>query len=263
MESYLEEITPDKAKELLRTVKDNRSLVQNYVTVLARDMSAERWYASPQGLVLDDQGNVLDGQHRLSAVVRAGVPVKFWVTRGVPRNAFKYLDAGRSRSMADRLRISGYADSTQLAAITRKVFAWEKGQPWSYTTVASRDDLQETIDKNPLLLEAAKFAHAWRSPSRLAPATAAFAWWLFMGMAEEEASWFMERLRTGTELPVDSGVWAVHDRLSRDPERGKYMKPQLTVAYMITGWNAQRDGRPVKRLMFRNPLTNDNYPVPH
>ena len=32
---------------------------------------------------------------------------------------------------------------------------------------------------------------------------------------------------------------------------------------MISGWNAQRDGRAVYRLFFRNPLSNENYPVPH
>lgn len=261
MESYLEEVTPERAKDLLRTNDLNRSLNQNWVTTLARDMTAERWELTPQGIILAEDGSLLDGQHRLSAVVRAGLPVKFWVTKGAPAEIFKHLDTGRSRSMYDRLKISGYADAAQLASIARKVFAWQNGQPWSTKTVPTRDELQDIIDKDPLLADAAKFAHGWKS--RPAPATAAFVWWLLMGVDTEDATWFMERLRNGTELAENSGVWAAYDRLWRQAQPGKFQKPQLTVAYIINGWNVQRDSRRVSRLMFKNPLSNENYPSPH
>lgn len=260
MKSYLQEIDPEKAKDLLRTTKLNRSLNQNWVTTLSRDMRSGHWQPTPQGLVLDEQGNLLDGQHRLSAVVRADMPVTFWVTEGAPADMFKHLDGGRSRSMSDRLKISGYSDASQLAAIARKVYAWRIGQPWSYNITPTREELQEVIDKEPLLADAAKFAHGWRS--RPAPATAAFAWWLFANVDAEDGTWFMDRLSNGTELTENSGVWAVYDRLWRQAPPGKFQKPQLTLAFMINGWNAQRDGREVRRLMFRNPLSNENYPVP-
>lgn len=261
MKSYLEEITPDRATALLRDRDFQRSLNQNWVTTLARDMKAGRWQLTPQGIILDTDGRLIDGQHRMSAVVRAGVPVQFWITEGAPTEIFKHLDGGRNRSMADRLKISGYTDPTQLAAIARKVYAWQCKQPWHYRTVPTREELQEVIDKDPLLIDAAKFAHGWRS--RPVPAIAGFVWWLFVRIEAEEAHWFMERLRNGAELPENSGVWAAHDRLWRQNEQGRFQQPQLTVAYIIAGWNAQRENRSVQRLMFRNPLSNENYPVPH
>lgn len=261
MKSYLEEITPDRAATLLRVNEFNRSLNQNWVATLSRDMAAGRWQVTPQGIILDDDGHLLDGQHRLSAVVRAGVPVKFWITEGAATEVFKHLDAGRSRSMNDRLKISGYADPSQLAAISRKVFGWNSGQPWSYNTTPTREELQEIIDKDPLLGDAAKFAHGWKS--RPAPAVAGFMWWLLVSIDAEEGNWFMERLRNGTELAENSGVWAVYDRLWRQAQPGKFQKPQLTIAYMINGWNHQRDGKSVQRLYFKNPLSNENYPRPH
>lgn len=261
MESYLAEITPDRAAELLKDRDFNRSLNQNWVTTLSRDMKSGRWELTPQGIILAEDGRLLDGQHRMSAVVRAGIPVKFWVTEGAPIEIFKHLDTGRPRSMYDRLKISGYADPSQLAAISRKVFGWQNSQPWSSRTVPTREELQGVIDSDPLLADAARFAHGWRS--RPAPATAGFVWWLFMRVDAEDANWFMERLRNGTELAENSGVWAAYDRLWRQATPGKFQKPELTVAYIISGWNAQRDGRKVQRLMFRNPLSNENYPIPH
>src|SRR6266536_433774 len=130
MESYWEDITPARAAELLRTSKLNRSLNQNWVATLSRDMRSGHWVETPQGLVLDEQGNLLDGQHRLNAVRRADMTVRFWVTKGVPAKMFRHLDGGRGRSMADRLGIDRYSDATQLAAISRKVFAWQNNQPW-------------------------------------------------------------------------------------------------------------------------------------
>ena len=160
MRSYLVEVTPEKATDLLKDREHQRSLNQNWVTTLSRDMRAGRWQPTPQGLILDEDGRLLDGQHRLSAVVRAGVPVQFWITEGADPGMFKHLDGGRARSMADRLKISGYADPSQLAAITRKVFSWQAGQPWNSGIVATREELQDIIDKDPLLMDAAKFACA-------------------------------------------------------------------------------------------------------
>jgi hypothetical protein len=260
MRSYRELITPDMAAELLRGGDHNRSLNQNWVTTLSRDMIAGRWKLTPQGIVLDEDGKLLDGQHRLSAVVRAKVPAEFWVTEGAPFEMFRYLDGGRSRSMYDRLKISGYDDPSQLAAISRKVYAWRSEQPWKMTKHPSRDELQEIIDKDSSLPDAAKFAHGWNS--RPNPATAGFAWWLFTNIDAEDGIWFMERLRTGADLPENSGVWAVRDRLWRQSEQGRFQKTELTLAYVILGWNAYRDNRSVTRLSVRNPLTNENYPKP-
>jgi hypothetical protein len=261
MESYRQVITPERATELLGTTEHNRSVMQNWVTTLSRDMVAGRWQLTPQGIILDEDGRLLDGQHRLSAVVRAKVPVEFWVTEGSPSEVFRYLDSGRSRTMYDRLTISGYPDATQLAAISRKVFAWKIGQPWKCKVVATRDELLEIIDNDPSVGEAAKFAHSWKS--RPAPASAGFAWWLLTNVDAADGTWFMERLRNGTDLAENSGVWAVWDRLWRQQQPGKYQAPELTVAYMINGWNAQRESRSITRLMFRNPVSNENYPIPH
>lgn len=261
MRSYLLEITPDKAAELLRTVKDNRPSSEKYAQILSKDMINSRWQFSPQGLVLDEHGNVLDGQHRLRAVVIAGVPVTFWVTEGVPREVFRVLDSGKPRSMAQLLAIGGEENYVQLAAITRRVCRWNTGQPWSVVSVPTKTELQDAIDSDPSVRRAARFAHGWRA--RPAPAIAGYAWWLFKRADEGDATWFMERLRDGAGLDEDSPVLTMRNYLNKPSTPSLFRKQEAVIGQMILCWNHWRRGEPHRKLQSpRNPWTNENYPQP-
>jgi hypothetical protein len=267
MRSYTEVITPDKASALLRTVKDNRSLNQNWVSTLSRDMESNHWKLTPQGIVLDEQGEVLDGQHRLAALVKANVAVEFWVTEGWPRSTFRQLDGGRMRTMADRLKIEGSANPTQLAAIARQAFYWETGQFWAGRLVPSREELQMVIDIYPELKEAAQIAHVgnW-SAINLPASMAGMAWWLFQKSSVEDADWTMERLKDGDGMDKGNGILTARERLIGSHQRAdgqSFYHPKLKLAWLIRGWNAHRDNEKLTRIIFKNPLTNENFPVPH
>jgi hypothetical protein len=267
MRSYTEVIDRDKANALLRTVKDNRSIAQNWVNTLARDMVAGRWALTPQGIVLDEDGNVLDGQHRLAAVAKANVPVEFWITEGWPRDTFRHLDGGRGRTMADRLSIDGSANSTQLAAIARQAFYWEIGQFWAGRLVPSREELQMVIDGYPELKNAAQLAHVgnW-SAINLPASMAGMAWWLFQRVSPEDADWVMDRLKDGASLDAGNGILTARNRLissSRQNAQAQYFHPKMKLAWLIRGWNAYRDGEKLNKIIFKNPMTNENFPAPH
>jgi hypothetical protein len=76
MESYWEDITPAMAQAYLSRNAAGRSLNQNDVSRYARDMAADRWRETHQGIALTDDGwlVVVDGQHRMAAIIRACLP---------------------------------------------------------------------------------------------------------------------------------------------------------------------------------------------
>ena len=83
----VETITPVTAKAyLVRLTGDERRLSVQLVLRLANAMRADQWIlpdkpsALSAGLVFDCQGRLLDGQHRLEAVVESGVTVPMYVT---------------------------------------------------------------------------------------------------------------------------------------------------------------------------------------
>jgi hypothetical protein len=261
MHSYLLEVTPDKAGKLLQTRKDNRPLSEKYAQQLAKDMANDRWMLTPQGLVLDEEGNVLDGQHRLRAVAISGRAITFWVTDGVPREVFRALDGGRPRTMANLMYIDREENYVQLAAIARRVCRWRTGQPWSVVSVPTKAELYEVIEADPLIRKAARFAHGW--VARPAPNTAGFGWWLFKGVDDEDATWFMERLRDGAGLEDGNPVLTLRNWLNKPGVHGQFRRQEAVIGQMIICWNHWRRGESHGKLQSpRNPWSNENFPQP-
>jgi hypothetical protein len=117
-----EEITPAIAKDYLARNVTNRNLRESTVKAYERDMRAGNWIPTHQGIAFNDAGELIDGQHRLSAIVRAEVTVRLLVTRGIPRKAaglhtMDAVDRGANRSVADQLRVQhGYSNPNLAAA---------------------------------------------------------------------------------------------------------------------------------------------------
>src|ERR1700757_3825044 len=78
-------VTPELAAEWLRKNTHNRPLRRNVVEALARDIVAGNWVPTHQGVAFYDDETLFDGQHRLSAIVRAQKPVAVLVTFGIPK----------------------------------------------------------------------------------------------------------------------------------------------------------------------------------
>lgn len=103
---YTSEVfTPDTAYEALQHNELNRPISRKLIEKYARMMKSGLWHECPQPIVFNGKGGLIDGQHRLSAVVLAKVPIEFIVCRGATREHRKVLDAGRKRTPADVLRM--------------------------------------------------------------------------------------------------------------------------------------------------------------
>ena len=105
-------ISPRRAENWLAGANtDNRQLRNAVVERLARDIKNGDWTPNHQGLAFDCNGVLLDGQHRLAAVVLAGqailAPVWFNAIRAG-------IDVGVTRNTADILTLEG-----ELGKVTR------------------------------------------------------------------------------------------------------------------------------------------------
>ena len=101
-------ITPEKAMTWLETTNsNNRKIIDNHVQRLARDMRHGKWQLNHQGIAFSVDGVLLDGQHRLWAIVESGTPVKMAVTFNLPAASRMTIDEIQARSMTDVLRLAG------------------------------------------------------------------------------------------------------------------------------------------------------------
>lgn len=96
--------TPELASEFLRKHNfGNRSIRPYVIKKYAKSMSDGDWVLSPEPLALSTDGRLLNGQHRLSAVIASGVACDFYVAHGFDDNVFSVLDRGATRTAYDAL----------------------------------------------------------------------------------------------------------------------------------------------------------------
>ncbi len=94
-------VTPPLAEMYLERNGRNRNIRPDVVSNYARDMSAHRWQITGEAIKLDADGNLLDGQHRLRAVIKSGETVTMLVIEGLPPEAQRVMDSGKPRTAGD------------------------------------------------------------------------------------------------------------------------------------------------------------------
>jgi hypothetical protein len=72
--SRVQKISPDKAVEMLAANTANRPLARSTVQAFAEAMRRGDWLVTHQGIAFDTTGALVDGQHRLAAVIEAQLP---------------------------------------------------------------------------------------------------------------------------------------------------------------------------------------------
>ncbi len=116
----VELITVEVATQLLENNGHNRKQTQNNIKVIEKALINNEWQVSGQTIIIALNGDLMDGQHRLQAVVNTGIPMYHLVCRGVEPSVFSVIDTGKARNGADTLSISGVAEHTKIANIVRQ-----------------------------------------------------------------------------------------------------------------------------------------------
>jgi hypothetical protein len=124
-EAMIVTITPEKAKQWLEmNIEGNRTLRKQTVDQYAMHMRNNEWPLTGQPIIFNGD-QLIDGQHRLHACVKAGVPFQSLVVRNVHPEAFQYLDRGLKRLMSDALKFRNHRNVKRLASAVRLVLFCE------------------------------------------------------------------------------------------------------------------------------------------
>ena len=97
------EITPDLASEFLNRNTGNRTIRKTAVSQYVDDLRRGNWKLTHQGVAISPSGRLLDGQHRLSAIVQSGVSAQMVVALDVPEDSYLVMDRGKPRIISDAL----------------------------------------------------------------------------------------------------------------------------------------------------------------
>ena len=96
------EVSPDAAAAALKFNIGNRSVRQRHVDRLADSIVSGEWQGDHPSPICFSKERLLDGQHRLLAIVKSKTTVLAHVRTGVRDELRRYIDTGKVRSLRDR-----------------------------------------------------------------------------------------------------------------------------------------------------------------
>jgi len=242
-------VTPELAAEWIKTQEKNRPVRDRTVVQFSRDMLHGSWMNTGEPVKFDTNGHLIDGQHRLYAVVKAGIAagVEMTVARDVPKEAMEVMDSGTKRSVSDALGLRGYANRTAVAAAARVGLSIEaeittNASRWSHRELLEWADLHESAE------EAGTLGMQIYQAVGIAPSVATFAMIKFLEIDYEDAHTFatnlVKQLGLGEKDPIRalvkrySGTYGLSTRKLTQEEQ---------VSLMFRAWNAWRTGVDVVR----------------
>jgi hypothetical protein len=258
LKARLVKVTPKMAEEWLKLNHENRRLSPALVTRYAEDMKAGRWEVNGEPLIFTVSGHLSDGQHRLGAVVEAGVPVMLLVVEGVADSTFTSVDQGRVRPHAEILRMLGHKNASFLAAAAGLLYTYESGGVFNPSrSRVGRRVIDEVIQKNPGLGDSVQFACDNQTPIVSKPIMA-FAHYVFSRVEAEQAARFCNLLATGDGVGASTPIGLLRQRLIEESAAGRKLDRRLVAYLIFRTWNAVRNKERLAKLQLpRSFFTND------
>jgi hypothetical protein len=120
-------LTSEIAENLLQQNKGNRKLKKETLRIYVNDMKDGRWKENGEPIIIDINGVVKDGQHRLTACIKANYSFHIPLITGVDPDVMDTIDTGRNRSLGDVLQLNGYMHYTNAAALIKSIINYERG----------------------------------------------------------------------------------------------------------------------------------------
>lgn len=125
----LVEVTPLLASNILANRnKKNRAINKNHVLALVKNIKDNTWRFNGDTICFDTNGILIDGQHRLKAIVLGEIPVLCLFVEGLDPDTIKTKDMEiKPRNLHDLLRMDGISDANNVAAIIMRYMALHSG----------------------------------------------------------------------------------------------------------------------------------------
>lgn len=242
-----ETITPKKAMEWLKRNVNNRPFRKGYSERIAADIAAKRYELNGETIKFNGNGDLVDGQHRLHAVIIAGLPIETYVVRGVPHEAFDTIDTGTPRVTSDALARSGEQNYRQLACALRIAWQISSGKNGDTGSIKNHEAM-EFLAANPELRNSVSLCRSNEVRALMSDGVAAGLHYLMSRKDAAKSDEFWRAVASGEGLKKTMPAYELRQRLIENRGSKAKLKRFYVVALAIKAWNAFRANKAVKFL---------------
>lgn len=252
MKTERRKITPEIASQLLEMNFSNRRLKESVINAYSNEMKKGEWKMTGEGIKVSKTNRLLDGQHRLHAVVKSGVSVDMLIISDLDEDIFNVLDTGSVRSAGDVLSIDRVANPALVASIARFIINYNNGlfdpSNSGKATRPNNRDIQKFVDANPEVIDIAKDVCKHYKFKLLNSSILGGMYFVFSKIHDESAEIFTEKLVNGLDLKKDCPIMVLREKLIRDQANKTRLTITEKVVLLIHAWNAYRLNKSVKSL---------------
>lgn len=252
--AQIEFVTPELAREILSKNVNNRNIKQSIVKYYQKEIERGNWDMNGESIKIAVDGTLLDGQHRLEAISRSCVGVHTFVVRGLAKETFTTIDAGKSRNHGDYLKIAGYeGNHTLLAAAARISMGFQKsGEYVMARGKISPEDIVCYVEKHPGLMESmSKFQ---QKMGKIIPNSIVIGCHYAFSMIDmDKADEFFSLLGSGEGLFEGNPVLTLRNRLltMRGDGRAGEGHRRMLMYYVVHAFNAFMDGKKLGTIPYK------------
>ncbi|MBQ9648138.1 MAG: hypothetical protein IJV43_07270 [Oscillospiraceae bacterium] len=250
----IERITPEVAEKMLETNIGNRDPKRE---PLVDAIANGEWLLNGATIVFDMADNLIDGQNRLMACVKAKEPIDTIVVRGIERAAQITMDSGVKRKLEDYLKLDGYKSYTKVGSIGSALLradtvgltaAFRKPNGSDYTIKTQREFIRDNYETRikPLVQPCVSVSNAYKGVST---STVGALFDVFR-KSDDDFNDFVEQLLNRRQ--TCTSVRILQNRLNDNAENRQGRFPQVMIAALIVKtWNAYMRGDDISCLRYR------------
>jgi hypothetical protein len=243
-------VTAEMAERWLGKNTKNRHISLRVASSYAADMLAGNWRITGESVKFARDGSLIDGQHRLVAVIMAAeddpdISVPMFVVRGLANDAQRVVDSGKKRSAADSLTLDGVPHASLVAAAVKLLCTVDGGLLFKDRKLSNvtSSQIRAWLSDHPafedfIATNRSEIVRVFAPPSIVAAAV-----WMMRERNPEAAAEFLTDLQSLANLDGDHPVMVLHKRLTVIRTNRIRLTERDYLALFFRAWNTVRAGR--------------------
>jgi hypothetical protein len=254
-----ERVGPQRARELLATMRHNRKVTRTVVADYARQMREGLWRSTSQGLIVDWNNQLMNGQHRLLAVIESGKTIEVDVTYGEDPDNFMVLDKHRKRDLKDDLSIAGVDYPAETSRLYRIYLDLMQTKPDRYIAFGGRTRwgwkpetaIEWAKENRAQLIHVIQKCKTVQAKQFLRPPAIMMAlYYRLYELNPTDADEFFAELIKGCATGPVGKLRESLDELMLERVKGSTPPRYMWAALVIKAWNAYVQGKRLRQLKF-------------
>jgi len=254
-------ITPQVASDFLSRNKENyRSKNQTAIKKMERDILNGEWKINGSTISFTTDGCLVDGQHRLFAILKSNISVGALVVEGLNPDSVITMDNGITRKLSDHLSHNGEVNVKLLSTVIKNLGKYVQGNFFNKTESISYSAAMEILNRYPEIRDCVtKFS---RKNLITTPSVLAVCYFILKLKHKNNVEMvddFFDKIIFGNNLSDGEPLLILRNLfISSKIKGGTGLDRKFIASAIVKTWNYYLDPNPKKKRFTKNILLKDN-----